>query len=79
MKCYRAMTDAELLLRCDNLRGHSPIIDELAERLSRPIHGTTAKAEVTQFFGEHTCPVCESPIHSRVSLTGTIHIAKAKQ
>ena len=42
MPCYRTMTDAELLLRIDNLRGHSPIIDELAERLSRHLYGDTA-------------------------------------
>ena len=79
MLCYRTMTDAELLLRCDNLRGHSPIIDELAERLSRYLHGDATKYEVTQFFGEHSCPVCESDHHARVSPAGTIHIAKAKQ
>lgn len=79
MPCYRTMTDAELLLRIDNLRGHSPIIDELAERLSRHLYGDTAKFEVTQFFSEHSCPVCESGLHARVSPAGTIHIAKAKQ
>lgn len=48
---YRTLTDDELLREIDDRRKHSPLIDELANRLER-IGGTTG--------GDVTCPVCDA-------------------
>jgi hypothetical protein len=55
---YSNLTDGELLIKIDDARQHSPIIDELAgrfEKLDRTNNETNVQVE---------CPVCEAKLEA---------------
>lgn len=66
MKHFHSLSDSELLLHCDNIKGHSPIIDALASRLAASIEH---EGEVSLGEGNsinHVCPICEAALTTRI-------------
>lgn len=55
---YHRLSDSELIRHCDNIKGASPLIDELVRRFDEaqgPNQGVHEEKG-------HSCPICEAPL-----------------
>lgn len=63
---YHRLSDSELVRHCDNIKGASPLIDELVRRFAEtqgPDQG------IHEEIG-HSCPSCEAPLLIDVEVEG---------